>query len=166
MAMNIDKNKLKKNADILKKKFGKKSGIFIKKAIRFFKKNYIPVLVALSALLIGIVALVIALSGDSEEPDDTESVAQKWENALTEGISAFSEGHVNLDIGESYVAAYYEHVESAKVSEYVTTLENELGVSFSKEKFPYTAGYGDKIIAIHYNMTEMRLSVTVTEKSN
>lgn len=166
MAMNIDKNKLKKNADILKKKIGKKSGILIKKAIHFFKKNYIPVLVALSALIIVIVVLVIALSSGSEEPDDTESVAPKWENALTDGIPAFSEGYVNLDIGESYVAAYYERVESATVSEYVKTLENELGVSFSKEKFPYTAVYGEKIIALHYNVTEMRFSVTVTEKSN
>lgn len=166
MAMNIDKNKLKKNADILKEKIGKKSAIFIKKSIRFLKKNYIPVLVALAALVIGITVLVIVLSGGSDNDDDSESVAPKWENALTEGIPAFSEEYVNLDIGESYVAAYYERVESATVSEYVKTLEAELNVSFSKDKFPYTAVYGDKFIALHYNVTEMRLSVTVTEKSN
>lgn len=138
--------------------------INIKTVIRFLKKNYIPICAALAVLIIGITVLALVFSGGEDGASESEPDTL-WGSGLTENIPAFSQGCDDIDIGEGYVAAYYENVMSEKVGEYAKLLETELAVSFSKDKYPYVAEYGDKIIALHYNVTEMRFSITVTEKN-
>lgn len=137
-----------------------------KELLNFFKKNYIPVCIAVVVLTVGIVILSLLLSGGEEGTENSDALQNLWGSGLTEGLPAFSEEYENIDVGEGYVAAYYEGVSSEKVGEYAKMLEKELAVEFSKDKYPYVAECEDKFIVLHYNVTEMRFSITVTEKTN
>ena len=48
-----------------------------------------------------------------------------------------------------------------QINEYIKLLERECKIKFDGEKYPRKAIMGDKIIVIHYNVTEMNFSVTV-----
>lgn len=132
-----------------------------KENITAFIKRYKYILLAAAALLAVTVILIAALpsDGDSEQP------LPDWGEGVTEGIPEFSQEYVSNSGGTGYAAFYYENVTSEQVGEYTALLERECGISFSSDKYPRSAKYGEKSITIHYNVTEMKMSVTVTVNS-
>jgi hypothetical protein len=72
----------------------------------------------------------------------------------------------SVKVSETHAAAYFEDVSSEEVSEYLTLIEEKCDVVFENERFPRSAVCDDKIIAIHYNVTEKKLSVTVAAKGD
>lgn len=110
----------------------------------------IGVAVALLALIIIIIAL----------PDKTEDVS--WGEGVTEGIPSFSNEYSSFRSDESYMTAYYTDVTTEQINEYISKLENDCGIKFNSDKYPRSAIYNDKLIAIHYNVTEKKFSVTVS----
>ncbi len=132
----------------------------MKKLIDLAKKYpaYAVGAVALAVALITVL-LVLLIGGIGE----TDSV---WENGISEGILRFSDTAKQTKEGDGYVAEYYEEVTTEQVEAYIATLESELSVKFESEKYPRTAIHGEKIIVVNYNVTEMKLSVTVTLKGD
>ncbi len=121
--------------------------------------------IAVSVLVISIAMTSLALAGcETEEEGDKDH--SETESASSESIPEFSKKPEAIDQAENgeYVAYYYNDVTSEQVSEYVALLEKELKISFKSEIYPKTAVYGEKLIAIHYNVTEKKLSVTIAEK--
>lgn len=130
--------------------------------------NYIKThLLVVCGITVAVIALIVAialLSGnDSETAEEHE-----WGDGITDNIPEFSGTPESFDFGSdgSYAAAYYSGVTSEQVSEYIVKLESKLEIDFSSDKYPCSAVCGEKIIVIHYNVTEMRFSVTVTAKTN
>ncbi len=169
-------DKLKRLLEILTdwlKRFAcrlKKLGIELKKLalqliqfIKSHKKESIIVAAAVIAVTIAIISVCLLFSGDRTEKEEGESDFS-WGTGLTEGIPCFSENAVSLEEGESFVAAYYSDVTSEQVASYVAKLDEECGIKFESDHYPRSAVLEDKVIAIHYNVTEMRFSVTVAAK--
>ena len=127
------------------------------KALNFLKKYkyYAIGVIVLLAVIITIVCIV-ASNGKSDESD------AKWGDGLSKGIPHFIGRGEVVTSGDGYIAAYYNDVSSESIEEYVLKLESTLKIDFEGEKFPRTAIYGGKIITLHYNVTEMKFSVTVT----
>lgn len=119
------------------------------------------------ALLTSVIVAAIMMPDSEIEHSDTESEEMRhdieWGDGITDGIPEFSGDPVSVEGTDSYAAAYYEGVKSEQIAEYTSQLESELGIKFSSEKYPRSAVWGEKMIAIHYNVTEMKLSVTVVE---
>lgn len=135
------------------------------KIINYIKKHKTAVTAICAAIVLTAFLAVIILVSGGDEPDEKHERASWGNNSITENIPEFQGELASLDTNsDSYTAAYYSNVSGEKVSEYISELEAQLNVKFNGEKYPRTAVYGDKIIVIHYNVTEMRLSVTVTEK--
>ena len=120
-----------------------------------------------SACLIAVATIILICvyaSGDgrrSREPDETG-----WGNGITEDIPCFSEDADSFKLTDEYAAAYYSDVKGEQVEEYVEILAEKCGVKFESDKYPRSAVLGDRIIALHYNVTEMHFSVTVTLREN
>lgn len=114
-----------------------------------------------------VVIILVAIFSDSNANGGTPSEF-RWGDGITEGIPAFTGENAVFDAGENgeYAVAYYENVTGEGASVYIAKLEKELGVHFGKNGYPRVAEYGEKLIAVHYNVTEMTFSVTVTAKSN
>lgn len=116
-----------------------------------------------SAVLVSVIIIVLAisLSGGDDMPEAS------WGIGITESVPEFSGSAETLDIASdgSYAAAYYNGVTTEQVNGYILQIEQECGVQFTGDKYPRSAVYGERIIAIHYNVTEMRFSVTVTQKN-
>lgn len=129
--------------------------------IDFIKKYKYSVIGGVCALVALAVVIIIA-SGSGGE--DGQSVAD-WGEGITEDIPEFSSEYSSHTGGEGYAAFYYENVTGEQVQIYTAQLESELNIKFSSTKYPRSAIYGEKIIAIHYNVTEMKMSVTVTQNS-
>lgn len=136
----------------------------LNKAISFVKKNTaLAVCVALAVVIIVTVIIIVTASGGSNRND----ADKKWGEGITESIPEFDGVCDSLEMnGDSYCAAYYSDVTGDEVAEYIAELEKECNISFNSDKYPRSAVYGDKIIAIHYNVTEKRFSVTVVSKAN
>lgn len=117
------------------------------------------------ALVILIAIVLIAVFSDSNESATPEF---KWGDGITEGIPAFSDEYAKLesDGNGKYAVAYYTNVTGKQASDYIALLEAELNLNFSDNGFPRVAIHGESLIAIHYSVTEMTFSVTVTDKSN
>ncbi len=127
------------------------------------KKNLaVTACVALVFLVIIVLVAVFSSAEDAGSAQDFE-----WGDGLTESIPAFSGEDEILTAGENgeYAAAYYSKVSGESVEAYIQTLEQELGIDFGEGEYPRSAVYGEKFIAIHYNVTEMTFSVTVAAKS-
>ena len=124
------------------------------KCIEFIKKYRYIIIGAAAILAILLLVLLLIPSGDKEE-------IAVWGEGITENIPEF-DGRAEIESGEGYTAAYYENVSGEQVEEYSKKLESVCGIEFSSNKYPRSAVYGDKMIVIHYNVTEMKLSVTVT----
>lgn len=136
------------------------------KLSRFFsalKRNI--TLTACVCLVFLILVIFVAVFSKSNE---TATHDFRWGDGITEGIPAFSGENETFDIGENgeYAVAYYTNVTGEQASVYIDTLEKELNVEFSKNGYPRVGIHGDKLIAVHYSVTEMTFSVTVTAKSN
>lgn len=127
--------------------------------IKSNRKTAIIAAAALAVLIITIVVLVCVFSGGEGDADIS------WGDGITSGVPEFSGDAYSMDLTsvESYVAAYYSDVTTEQVEEYISVLNGQ-GIEFSSDKYPKSAVLEDKIIVIHYNVTEMRLSVTVTAK--
>ncbi len=126
--------------------------------ITAFINKYKYILLAAAALLVVTVILIAAIPSDS----DSEQSDLEWGEGITEGIPEFSQECASKSGGNGYAAFYYENVTSEQVGEYTSLIERECGISFSSDKYPRSAKYGEKSITIHYNVTEMKMSVTVT----
>lgn len=72
----------------------------------------------------------------------------------------------SVQVTETYASAYFENVSSEEVAEYISEVEEKCDVTFSSERFPRSAVLEDKIIVVHYNVTETKLSVTVAAKGD
>ncbi len=120
--------------------------------------------IVMGILVISIAMASVALTGCEKEDESRDD--SKTESASSQSIPEFSKEPKTTDKAENgeYIAYYYEDVTSEQVSEYVVLLERELNISFKSEIYPKTAVYGEKLIAIHYNVTEKKLSVTIAEK--
>ncbi len=136
------------------------------KALDFLKKNYIVVICAV-CVIISLTALIIALSvGGGEGGKAADSQAEiRWGEGLTEGIPQF-EGEAELRAGENSVAAFYRGVSGDMISQYEQRLESELSIEFGGTDYPKAAIFGERIITLHYNATEMEFSVTVVKNDN
>lgn len=150
----------------------------MKEKILSFVKNR-----PLASALIGgaLVALVVSLivtsvmvavmnSGGDEQGDDSEGVSirtAKWGQGITEGIPQFSGECQDSRSDGAFAAFYYSNVTGEQAEGYISLVQERCSVTFSGgQVYPRTAIYGDKIIAIHYNVTEMSMSVTVTKNAN
>lgn len=151
-----------------------------KKASEFLKKYPFWAGLVIGVVVISvIVAIILSLSQGSPKKDDessshSESVSEEvsnvkessleWGEGITSDIPQFSGKADSFDQNDSYASAYYSDVTIEQANEYAEKLQEELNVTFSySDKFPRSAIYGEKIIVIHYNVTEMKLSVTVVK---
>ncbi len=135
----------------------------MEKILEILKKYSYTVVIVLVAAFLAVLVIGFNSCGNGDDVSG-ESSRDKVHNY--QEIPLFSKSPENVDSSDdkSYVAYYYTDVSGEQVSEYVAKLEKELGIKFKSEIYPKTASYGEKIIAIHYNVTEKRLSVTIAEK--
>lgn len=90
-----------------------------------------------------------------------------WGKGVTEGIPLPQDiKAVAVSGDDTSAAAYFENVTSDDIGAYAALLESECGITFSGDSFPRSAIYGERIIVLHYNVTEMKFSVTVAAKAN
>ena len=136
-----------------------------KKAVAFAKDQKILVICSAAALAVIITgAVLIAASGEDNVNNDSEN---EWGIGITENIPEFEGECDGIMLEENFGTAYYSNVKSDEIEAYISKIETECGVEFEGDKYPRSAVYGDRIIAIHYNVTEMKFSVTVvTETAN
>lgn len=123
------------------------------------------------ALVIAVIVSSVFLAFSSSGDDDSGTVNSdiKWGEGITEKIPEFTpapDSSFSIKQTETGVAAYYTEVKGEDVEKYTERIEKECGIKFSSDKYPRSAVYGDKIIVIHYNVTEMKMSVTVAEIGN
>lgn len=118
------------------------------------------------ALVFLVIILLVAIFSEAEDAGTAQSF--DWGDGITEGISAFTGENERLDADENgrYAAAYYTNVTGESAESYIAKLESELNIQFSENGYPRVATYGEKLIAVHYNVTEMTFSVTVTAKGD
>ena len=128
------------------------------------KKNLTVTACVALVFLVIIVLVAVFSTADEAATEDTKS----WGDGITDGIPAFDGENGEFAFGDSgeYAAAYYKNVSSEQTEEYIKMLESELSVEFTDGEFPKSAIYGEKIIALHYNITEMTFSVTVAKKGD
>jgi len=132
----------------------------MEKILEIIKKySYTIVIVAVAVVL---TVLVIGFNACGNGEDASGSSSDKTVSYAE--LPEFSKAPDSTDKSEDYTAYYYTDVTGEQVSAYIAELEQELDIRFLSEHYPKTAIYGDKIIAIHYNVTEKRLSVTIAEK--
>lgn len=110
--------------------------------------------ISVAVLLVVLVIVIIALPNDNQELE--------WGEGITEGIPSFSSEYNAFRADDSYMTAYYTDVTTEQITEYAQKLESDCGIKFNSDKYPRSAAYNDKIIVIHYNVTEKKLSVTVS----
>ncbi len=129
------------------------------KTVEFVKTN-VALSVGIAALVLAIVVfIVIACMGGNAPNGD-------WGKGLTEGIPAFSGEYTSLESSDNFTAAYYSDVTSGQIDEYVSKLENDCGIKFGSNLYPRSASYNDKLVVLHYNVTEKKFSVTVSLKGD
>ncbi len=136
----------------------------IKKAVEFIKKNAVlSICCAVALAVIIIVIILVSVLGDNNGKKNNND---NWGIGITEDIPEFDGTCDSIESNEDgYCVAYYSDVTGDEVSEYISEIETECGVKFEGSKYPRSAVYDDKIIVIHYNVTEMKFSVTVVSKT-
>ena len=133
---------------------------FLKKIVNFAKDHFGLTLGILSVSIVAIVILTTILSGGTQ-------ASGRWGKGITKGIPMPDDiKSVSVNVSDSYAAAYFEDVSSEEVSEYISLIEDKCDVVFTNDRFPRSAVSEDKIIVIHYNVTEKKLSVTVAAKGD
>ena len=147
------------------------------KILNFIKNNALLSCVICAFVVALITSIIVAAimmpdSGTGENSDalngESETALRRinWGDGITKDIPRFSVEPELVEATSESAAAYYMGVTSEQIAEYVALLERELGIEFSSDKYPRSAVWGDKIIAIHYNVTEMNFSVTVAKASD
>ncbi len=146
-----------------------------KKAFELVKKYPFWTGLIIGAIVILIIVAVIfslpeketepSLASENSEESSLVEEPSVWGEGITSDIPQFSGKADSLDLdSDEYASAYYSDVTIEQANGYAEKLQNELGITFSySDKFPRSAIYGEKIIVIHYNVTEMKLSVTVVK---
>ncbi len=127
------------------------------------------VALVVSLIVTAIMVAVMNDGGDEQyNSSGDESIrTAKWGSGLTEGIPQFSGECQDSRSDGSFAAFYYTNITGEQAESYISLLQEQCSVTFSgSELYPRTAIYGDRIIAIHYNVTEMTMSVTVTKNAN
>lgn len=109
-------------------------------------------------MLAAVIVLIAVFAGNSEAPQEEF----EWGDGITEGIPEFAQEYKACAGNESHRAFYYENVSVAQVEEYTALIEAECNIQFSSDKYPRFAKHGDVSVVIHYNVTEMKMSVTLT----
>ena len=138
--------------------------IFTKEYIKSLfstKKARIIAIISLALLLIAFIVIAAVSCGE----DEAVGEELEWGSGITENIPSFEGECASVKGGNGYLAAYYENVTVEQVEAYTDKIESECNVSFSSSKYPRSAIYNDGIIVIHYNVTEMKMSVTVTTET-
>jgi hypothetical protein len=126
-----------------------------------YTKSHLPLVggIALAIIVLAII-LIVALGGGDGDTGE-------WGEGITKDIPEFASNSESMEFGtdNTYAAAYYTDVTSEQVAEYIGKLETELGARFTSDKYPCSAVLEDRIITLHYNVTEKRFSVTITAKT-
>lgn len=128
------------------------------KLLQLLKKYKYYLIGALVLLAIIITVIAIIAGGGKNDEDDV-----KWGDGISKGIPRFDVKGETVVSGDGYLTAYYKNVSGDSIDAYVEKLEATLKIDFGGDIYPRTAIYGDKIITLHYNVTEMKFSVTVTK---
>ncbi len=138
----------------------------MEKILEIIKKYSYTIAIGLFAVILACVAIGSFACEEKNPKDEVseETSAPESKIEVSQVLPEFFKSPDSVDVSDGYAAYYYSDVTENDVSEYVSKLEKELGVKFENEIYPKTADCGDKIIAIHYGVTEKRLSVTVAEK--
>ncbi len=111
------------------------------------------VLVCVLAAIAAVAAAVFAFRGGKET---------EWnKNALAAGLPEITACAAEYSASGNAFAAYYSGVSLARAEEYARELEAATGKSFSGESYPRVLDDGNRIITLHMNVSENRLSVTV-----
>ena len=114
-------------------------------------------------------AVFFAVGSDESEVSEGGFADMKWGEGITEGIPEFSPSSdtaKSVKGNETSVSAYFSEVTGEQVNAYTLLIEEQCGIKFSSDKYPRLAIFGDRIIAIHYNVTEMKMSVTVVKNGD
>ncbi len=123
----------------------------------FSKKHFAITFGAVAVLVVLVIVIITVAAGG----------ADKWGKGITAGVPMPSGlDAVSVKISETHAAAYFEDVSSEEVSDYIALVEDKCDVVFEGERFPRSASLEDKIIVIHYNVTEKKFSVTVAAKGD
>lgn len=130
--------------------------------IKAHKKESVIIAAVVLAVVTVITVVCVVSANNKAEKENSESDFS-WGAGLTENIPCFSENADSFKYGEGFAAAYYSNVTGEQVASYTARLE-EYGIKFESDHYPRSAVLEDKVIAIHYNVTEMRFSVTVAAK--
>ncbi len=117
-------------------------------------KLALGITIGVAVLLVALIVVIIVV------PDSTEEL--QWGEGVTKGLPPFSDNYSSFHGDESYMAAYYTDVTTEQINEYISKLEKDCGIKFNSDKYPRSAMYDDKILVIHYNVTEKKFSVTVS----
>ena len=140
----------------------------MEKILEIIKKYSYTIAIGLFAVVLACMAIGSFACDDKKSKNKGNDDGSKPESEIqvSQELPEFFKSPDSSDISDGYAAYYYSDVTEKDVLEYISKLEKELGIKFENEIYPKTADCGDKIIAIHYGVTEKRLSVTVAEKEN
>lgn len=113
-----------------------------------------------AVILIAVVIIIIAVVSSAKHSNS--QAESTWRGSpLTESIPEFAQNADSIKITKTSAAAFYSEVSSSDIAQYVERLRDDCGVDLSGEGFPRSAVYGDRVIALHYNYTDRKFSVTV-----
>ena len=160
--------KIKNAIEKVQKYYEKKIKPVVDKVRDYVNGHKKTVAIVTSVCLIAAAATILTClsiydNGKSKKGETDES---GWGSGITENLPCFSEEADSLKLTDEYAAAYYSGVKGEQVDEYIALLTEECGVKFEGNKYPRSAVFGDRIITIHYNVTEMHFSVTVNLREN
>ena len=110
-----------------------------------------------TAISVFVVVLIIVTATGREKGTDWAS------SPVTADIPEVTAAKGDIEIGEGFAVGYYENVTSAQIAEYESLLAEKLGMVFPPKEFPCAKEYDGRLIILHYNVTEMNFSVTVTK---
>ena len=133
--------------------------------IRTNKKAFTVTTASLLAVVAVTILVCTAVLNENDGEVTDEEIGFQWGDGVTEGIPEFSSDADNIEHSDEFAAAYYSNVKGERAEEYISLVEKECGVRFQGRQYPLTADLTDRIIAIHYNVTEMNFSVTVAKKT-
>ncbi len=101
------------------------------------------------------IAAIVLIAGQSG------SKTEWGKNTLASGLPEISAAAAEYSDTDGAFAAYYSGVTLAQAEEYACELEAATGKSFSGKSYPRVLNDENRIITLHMNISENKLSVTV-----
>ncbi len=101
------------------------------------------------------IAAIVLIAGQSG------SKTEWGKNTLASGLPEISAAAAEYSDTDGAFAAYYNGVTLAQAEEYACELEAATGKSFSGKSYPRVLNDENRIITLHMNISENKLSVTV-----